>query len=62
MDYLSVGGWQKDGVQCHQILLGAEIWIIEGLDLSHVKPGLSERVCLPLKILGADGAPARVVL
>jgi arylformamidase len=62
VDYLSVGGWQKDGVECHQILLGAEIWIIEGLDLSKVKPGAYDLVCLPLKILGADGAPARAIL
>ena len=62
VDYLSVGGYKKDGVECHQIMLGAEIWIIEGLDLSKVKPGKYELVCLPLKITGADGAPARAVL
>jgi arylformamidase len=62
VDYLSVGGWQKDGVECHQILLGAEIWIIEGLDLFRIEPGVYDLVCLPLKILGADGAPARAIL
>jgi arylformamidase len=62
VDYLSVGGYQKDGVECHQIMLGAEIWIIEGLNLSKVKPGKYELICLPLKILGADGAPARAIL
>jgi arylformamidase len=62
VDYLSVGGWQKDGVECHQVMLGAEIWIIEGLDLSKVKPGKYDLICLPLKILGADGAPCRAVL
>jgi arylformamidase len=62
VDYLSVGGWQKDGVECHRILLGAEVWIIEGLDLSKVKPGNYDLACLPLKILGADGAPARAIL
>ena len=62
VDYLSVGGWQKDGVECHRILLGAEVWIIEGLDLSKVQPGEYELVCLPLKILGSDGAPARAIL
>jgi arylformamidase len=62
VDYLSVGGWQKDGVECHRILLGAEVWIIEGLDLSKVKPGAYDLVCLPLKILGSDGAPARAIL
>ena len=62
VDYLSVGGWGKDIVECHRVLLGAEVWIIEGLDLSKVKPGAYELVCLPLKILGADGAPARAIL
>ena len=62
VDYLSIGGYQKDIVECHQILLGAEVWIIEGLDLSKIKPGLYDLVCLPLKILGADGAPARAIL
>src|SRR5581483_10042862 len=62
VDYLSVGGYKKDGVQCHQILLGAEVWIIEGLDLSKIKPGKYDLTCLPLKIVGADGAPARAIL
>ncbi len=62
VDFLSVGGWQKDGVECHRILLGAEVWIIEGLDLSKIKPGTYDLICLPLNIPGADGAPARVIL
>ncbi len=62
VDYLSVGGWQKDGVECHRILLGAEVWIIEGLNLANVRAGRYELVCLPLKIVGADGAPARAAL
>ncbi|HKI69061.1 MAG TPA: cyclase family protein [Verrucomicrobiae bacterium] len=62
VDYLSVGGWQKDSTECHQILLEAKVWIIEGLDLSKVKPGQYDLICLPLKILGADGAPARGIL
>jgi arylformamidase len=62
VDYLSVGGWQKDGVECHRVLLGAEVWIIEGLDLSKIQPGHYDLVCLPLKILGADGAPCRAIL
>ncbi len=62
VDYLSIGGWQRDGVETHQIILGAGIWVIEGLDLAAVKPGSYELVCLPLKLLGAEGAPARAVL
>lgn len=62
VDYLSIGGFEKDGVETHQIMLGAGIWVIEGLDLSQVKPGAYDLICLPLKIIGADGAPCRVVL
>lgn len=62
VDYLSVGGYKKNGLECHQALLEAGLWIIEGLDLSRVKPGRYELICLPLKILKGDGAPARAVL
>ena len=59
---LSVGGYKQDGVETHLILLGAGLWIIEGLNLGAVKPGTYELVCLPLRIVGADGAPARAIL
>jgi arylformamidase len=62
VDYLSIGGFLKDGVETHQILLGAGVWVIEGLNLSKVKPAEYELVCLPLKLRGCDGAPARAVL
>ena len=62
VDYLSVGGYTKDGAATHHALLGAGIWIIEGLDLSHIQPGNYEMICLPLKITDGDGAPARAIL
>jgi arylformamidase len=62
VDYLSVGGFESGGPETHRILLEAGIWIIEGLRLEHVEPGDYELVCLPLKIIGGDGAPARAVL
>ena len=62
IDYLSVGGFQRDGVECHQVLLGAGIWIIEGLNFTRVKPGKYNLICLPVKIRDSDGAPARAVL
>jgi len=62
VDYLSIGGFNKDGVETHQIMLGAGIWVIEGLNLSDIKPGYYELICLPLNLEGADGAPCRVVL
>ena len=62
VDYLSVGGFFKDGVETHYALLEAGIWIIEGLNLSNVAPGIVELICLPLKIEGSDGAPSRAIL
>lgn len=62
VDYLSVGGWRADGAETHRALLGAAVWIIEGLDLSRVRPGRYRLICLPLRILRGDGAPARAVL
>jgi arylformamidase len=62
VDYLSVGGFYKDGPATHHALLGADIWIIEGLNLSQVQPGEYELICLPIKLIGREGAPARAVL
>jgi arylformamidase len=61
IDYLSIGG-EKNGEEVHKILLGSEITIIEGLNLRDVQPGLYDMICLPLKIKGADGCPARVIV
>ena len=62
IDYLSVGGYQRDGIETHQILLGAGLWLIEGLNLTNVEPGEYEMVCLPLKLIAAEAAPARAFI
>lgn len=62
VDYLSVGGFKRDGIETHRTLLEGGVWIIEGLDLSNVKPGKYDLICLPLKIEQGDGAPARAIL
>jgi arylformamidase len=62
VDYLSVGGYNKNIIQVHHVLLKAGIWIIEGLNLSRIKQGTYELICLPIKIEKGDGAPARAVL
>jgi arylformamidase len=62
VDYLSIGGYEKNGPEVHHVLLSKEIWIIEGLDLSAVGPGQYDLICLPLKIAQGDGAPARALL
>jgi len=62
VDYLSVGGFHQDIVETHVALLGAGIWIMEGLVLSQIEPGNYDLVCLPLKWVGVEGAPARAIL
>lgn len=48
--------------EAHRILLQAGVVIIEWLKLDQVEPGIYELTCLPLKLSGLDGAPARAVL
>lgn len=62
VDYLSVGGYRQGTVATHRALLNAGIWIVEGLNLSKAKAGRCELLCLPMKIAGGDGAPARAYL
>jgi arylformamidase len=62
VDYLSVGGFYKDGIETHHVLLRPEVWIIEGLDLSKVRPGDYDLLCLPIKFQKGDGAPARCLI
>lgn len=61
IDYLSIAPF-KNSRPTHQILLKAKIVVIEGLDLSQINPGVFQLACLPLKLGGSDGAPARTVL
>lgn len=60
-DYLSVQRF-NDSPEVHHVLLGAGIGVLEGIVLGHVEPGEYELICLPLKIVGAEGAPARAAL
>jgi arylformamidase len=62
IDYLSVGGYERNEMEAHRTLLEASIWIVEGLDLSSVEPGIYDFMCLPLRLEGAEGAPARAVV
>ncbi|MCX6622277.1 MAG: cyclase family protein [Acidobacteria bacterium] len=48
--------------EVHRLLLAAGIWIVEGLELTGIAPGRYEFVCLPLRLSGAEGAPARALL
>jgi len=57
IDYLSIGD-----PGAHRALLGARTAVVEGLDLRAVAPGPYRLICLPLKLVGSDGGPARAVL
>ncbi|MFC1988384.1 cyclase family protein [Chloroflexota bacterium] len=61
IDYLSVGS-SDGGSEVHKVLLAGGVWIIEGLDLLKVTAGEYELICLPLKLVGGDGAPARAII
>lgn len=61
VDYLSVAPYE-DSNPTHEILLKAGVVIVEGLNLSKVMRGFYDLYCLPLKIAGSDGAPARTIL
>jgi arylformamidase len=62
IDFLSVEADGPPDFPVHRTLLGGGAIIVEGLDLSAVVPGTYTFVCLPLKVLGGDGAPARAAL
>jgi arylformamidase len=62
VDYFSVEQFHSGHHRTHRVLLEKQVVIIEALDLSGVDPGEAQLVCLPLRIEGLDGAPARVVL
>jgi arylformamidase len=62
MDYLSIEEFGSPDFPVHHRLLGAGVFVIEGLDLRRVAPGRYYLVCLPLRFPDLDGAPARAVL
>jgi arylformamidase len=62
IDYLSIGVFDGDGAETHQVLLGSKVWILEGLNLGGVEEGAYDLICLPLRITGSDGSPARAIL
>ncbi|MGD0281084.1 MAG: cyclase family protein [Dissulfurispiraceae bacterium] len=62
IDYLSIESFRSTGSPVHKLLLRNNITILEGLNLSGVKAGEYELLCMPLKLQGCEGAPARVIL
>jgi len=61
IDYLSIAPF-KDPAPTHEILLINDVVIVESLDLRSVEPGLYTLICLPLKLVGREAAPARAIL
>jgi arylformamidase len=63
IDYLTIEGHTRtDSWDAHHVLLGAGVLILENADLDAVPAGDYELVCLPTKLVGADGSFARAIL
>jgi arylformamidase len=62
IDYLSIEQFHSGHHRTHRTLLDRSVVIVEGLDFSAPEPGEYQFICLPLRIEGCDGAPARAVL
>lgn len=62
IDFLSVDALDAPGLPAHWTFLASGVVILEGLDLSAVPPGRYDLVCLPLRLAGGDGGPARAFL
>ena len=61
LDYLSVATYQDTRLP-HEILLAQGIALLEGVNLSSIKPGIYQLICAPLLIEGCEGAPVRAFL
>ena len=61
IDYLSVAPFTAS-VPTHEVLLGAGVIAVEGLNLANIEPGEYQLICLPIKLLNTDGAPVRAIL
>ncbi|KKH50898.1 cyclase family protein [Methanosarcina sp. 1.H.A.2.2] len=62
IDEFSVDSLSSESLPAHHMLLSNNVSIVECLDLSAVEAGKYFFLCLPLKIEGCDGAPARALL
>jgi arylformamidase len=63
IDHFSIGGTGSENEETHRILLGAGIWVAEGLQLGakELRTGNWHVMALPIKIRESSGAPARIV-
>lgn len=62
IDSLSVENDTTGRFPVHRTLLTAGVVVVEGLQLADAGPGEYDLLCLPLRIEGGDGAPARALV
>ncbi len=62
IDYLSIDAPGDANLPVHRAFLANDVVVVESLDLSQVPEGHYQLVCLPMKVGGSEGAPARVIL
>ena len=62
IDYLSIDAPGDVDLPVHRALLANDVVIVESLNLRQVPEGHYQLVCLPMKVGGSEGAPARVIL
>jgi arylformamidase len=62
LDVPSVDALDSKDLPIHHALAENGIHILESLYLKDVPPGYYELIALPLKLVGADGAPVRAIL
>lgn len=62
IDYKSIETFDTHDYPVHKILLGNNVFVIEGLYLNDVPAGRYKFYCLPMKLSAADGGPVRVLL
>ncbi len=62
MDYLSADVFTSHDFRAHDVLLHAGVVIVEGVMTAQILEGWYTWICLPIRLQGADGAPARAIL
>jgi arylformamidase len=62
IDYITIERYGDNAFPVHRKLLGNNLVVLEGIDLSEVPPGRYTLICLPLKIKGCESSPVRAIL
>lgn len=62
IDYLSIQPFSSVDNSVHTILLGNDVLILEGLNLTDIEEGEYQLFCCPLPIQGVEASPVRALL